>query len=128
MKKYEISEEDIYYFVNKLKYSIKAVEAEIYNFLKSKSEIKHLSREEVERLFNVHFLNDMLSKEPERWQNVTAFENCINAICSLTIDKSEVVADNQILISCHSIKEKKYLEGKIINLLIKFREGDKYGK
>lgn len=36
-----------------------------------------------------------------------------------------IIKNNQILINCNSVKERKWLGIQIIDLLIKFREGNK---
>jgi uncharacterized protein YdcH (DUF465 family) len=62
--------------------------------------VKFLDRDNVSRIFNKLVTAKMLStllalkSNPEQWHNVTDYENCINAICSLAlpvIDKERVI-------------------------------------
>ena len=62
--------------------------------------VKYLDRDKVSKIFNKLITAKMLStllaikSNPEQWHNVTDYENCINAICSLAlpvIDKERVI-------------------------------------
>jgi len=62
--------------------------------------VKYLDRDKVSKIFNKLVTAKMLStllalkSNPEQWHNVTDYENCINAICSLAlpvIDKERVI-------------------------------------
>jgi hypothetical protein len=62
--------------------------------------VKYLDRDKVSKIFNKLITAKMLStllaikSNPEQWHNVTDYENCINAICSLAlpvIDKEGII-------------------------------------
>ena len=75
MKKYEISEEDIYYVLSHGRYD----KEKVLNFLKSKPKIKYLSREEVEKI-----LNDLIPMVSSFGIGINK-QIYIDKICSLAI-------------------------------------------
>jgi len=87
--------------------------------------VKFLDRDNVSRIFNKLVTAKMLStllalkSNPEQWHNVTDYENCINAICSLAlpvIDKERVVNMLNDILRKEPISE--YTINKIFNELL----------